>query len=153
MNTTFATQSDLSVRLPASRSARRWGRSAGAVLAGAIAIGIASHGADAALRALGVYPAWGTVMSNGAFAMAATYRLVFGAMGAWLAARLAPSRPMKHAVLLGVIGTVLSVLAAVATWNGGPEVGPHWYPLVLIALTLPSAVAGAQWHRARAVVS
>jgi hypothetical protein len=35
-------------------------------------------------------------------------------------------------------------MGAVATWNRGPEFGPHWYPVALILLALPCVWAGAR---------
>ena len=51
---------------------------------------------------------------------------------------------MWHALLLGAIGVVVTAAGAAATWNRGPEFGPHWYPLVLIAITVPSTWAGGK---------
>ncbi|HEY2960869.1 MAG TPA: hypothetical protein VGJ37_00510 [Pyrinomonadaceae bacterium] len=31
-----------------------------------------------------------------------------------------------------------------ATWNKGPEFGPGWYPLTLVALSLPLAWIGGK---------
>ena len=49
--------------------------------------------------------------------LALSYRLVFGALGSYIAARLAPAYPMRHALIMGAIGTVLATLGVVATWN------------------------------------
>jgi hypothetical protein len=59
-------------------------------------------------------------------------------------ARLAPDRPMQHALGGGVVGLGLSTIGAVVTWNKGPAFGPHWYPLALIALAMPCAWAGGK---------
>jgi len=74
--------------------------------------------------------------------VATTYRLVFAIAGCWIAARLAASRPMLHALILGGIGTAIAILGAVINWNNGPEYGPHWYPLLLVVTALPCAWAG-----------
>jgi len=42
----------------------------------------------------------------------------------------------------GVAGFLVSLAGAIATWNGGPAFGPHWYPIALIVLALPSAWLG-----------
>jgi hypothetical protein len=59
-------------------------------------------------------------------------------------ARLAPDRPMQHALGGSVVGLGLSTIGAVVTWNKGPAFGPHWYPLALIALAMPCAWAGGK---------
>ena len=45
---------------------------------------------------------------------------------------------------LGVVGLVVCTAGAVATWNRGPEFGPHWYPLALVVLSLPCAWVGGK---------
>lgn len=57
--------------------------------------------------------------------------------GAYLTAKLAPSDPMKHAMILGYVGIVLGLIGLVATWNLG--LGPHWYPVALVVLAVPPA--------------
>jgi hypothetical protein len=125
---------------------RRTLRSIGAVLAGLVAIFVLSLGTDVVLHAAGVFPPWGQPMSDSLFLLATAYRIVYGVAGCYIAARLAPAppveRPMRHALALGIVGLVLSTIGAVATWNTGPELGPKWYPLALIATTMPCAWAG-----------
>jgi hypothetical protein len=85
-------------------------------------------------------------MSDALFLLATVYRTVYAIAGSYVTARLAPYGPMQHALLGGVIGLVLSTVGAVATWNQGPEFGPHWYPLALIATALPCAWAGGRLY-------
>jgi len=40
------------------------------------------------------------------------------------------------------VGLAVSIAGAVATWNRGPEFGPKWYPLAVIAMAIPCAWAG-----------
>jgi hypothetical protein len=61
---------------------------------------------------------------------------------AYLTARLAPYRPMLHALAGGVIALALGIVGAVLTWNAVPSFGPHWYPVALVLLTMPSAWLG-----------
>lgn len=120
------------------------GRSIGAVLAGLVAIFVLSLGTDALLHATGVFPAFGQPMSDGLFALATVYRVVYGVAGSYLTARLAPRRPMAHALVLGFIGVCLSTIGAVTTWNRGIEFGPKWYALAVIAMAIPCAWAGGR---------
>jgi len=123
---------------------RRTGRSILAIVAGLLTGAVLSIGTDAVLHAAGVFPPWGQRMTDGLFVLATAYRTVFNTLGCYVAARLAPDRPMGHALSLGVLGLVLSLVGLVVTWNKGPEFGPHWYPIVLAVLVMPSAWVGGK---------
>jgi hypothetical protein len=66
--------------------------------------------------------------------------MIFSTFGCYLSARLAPNRPMKHAIILGVIGVVLTIVGLIAMW----DIPPRWYPVSLIVLTLPAAWLGGK---------
>jgi hypothetical protein len=70
--------------------------------------------------------------------------MVFGVVGSYIAARLAPEGPMLHAMAVGVLGFVAGVAGAIGTWNRGAEFGPHWYPVALIVIALPCAWLGGK---------
>jgi len=123
---------------------RRILRSVGAVLAGLLFIIIITTATDALLHATGIFPPWGQPMSDSLFVLALAYRIVYGIAGGYLTARLAPDKPVKHAVVLGIIGFVLSLGGTVATWNRGPEFGPKWYPLLLMVIAIPTAWLGGK---------
>ena len=110
-------------------SPRRVGRSILAVLAGIVVGAALSLGTDALLAAVGVFPKVGKQMSDALFALATAYRIVYGIVGSYVIARLAPDRPMQHALIGGVLGLVVSIIGAVVTWNR--DLGPHWYPVGL----------------------
>ena len=122
-------------------------RSVGAVLAGLLFIVIITTATDAILHATGIFPPWGKPMSDALFLLAFAYRVVYGIAGGYLTARLAPDKPIKHAVVLGVIGFVLSLGGTVATWNRGPEFGPKWYPIALMVIAIPTAWLGGKLVR------
>ena len=82
---------------------RRTLRSIGAVLAGLLAVVVLDTGIDAVMHATGVYPPWGQPMMGALFLLAMAYRMVDGIAGGYIAARLAPSRPIRHALILGAI--------------------------------------------------
>jgi peptidoglycan/LPS O-acetylase OafA/YrhL len=120
------------------------GRSIGAVVAGIVVGLVLTLITDVVLHAMGVFPRWGQPVSDGPLVLATAYRIVFGVVGSYVAARLAPYGPMRHALIVGVIGFVASIAGAVATWNRGPAFGPHWYPLALIVTALPCAWVGGK---------
>lgn len=122
-------------------------RSIGALFAGFVAVVILSIGTDMVLHATGVFVPPGRTMSDALFLLATAYRTVYGIAGSYLTARLAPRRPMLHALVGGGIGTAIATLGAILTWNQ-PEFGPHWYPLALVALGMPTAWAGGKLRTA-----
>jgi hypothetical protein len=80
--------------------------------------------------------------------LATAYRTIYGIGGSYLTAKLAPYRPMAHALTGGALGAAIGLLGAVITWNQGAEFGPHWYPVMLVVLALPTAwVGGWLWLR------
>ena len=121
---------------------RRIGRSIGAIFAGFLAGAILSLGTDQVLHLLKIYPPWGQTMSDGLFLLATAYRIAYTIVGGYVAARLAPDRPMKHAMILGAIGLALSIAGAVVTWNR--DLGPHWYAIVIAAIAIPCSWLGAR---------
>jgi hypothetical protein len=127
-----------------TRGPRRVLRSVGAVLAGLVVVFVLSLGTDVLLHATGIYPPWFKPMSTPLWLLATGYRIVYGVLGGYIVARLAPHRPMAHALVLGVVGLALSIAGAAGTWNAGPEFGPRWYPLALVFTAIPCAWAGAK---------
>jgi hypothetical protein len=121
-------------------------KSIGAVLAGMLAGIILTIVTDIVLHAVGVFPPWGNSMVgfDGPLLLATAYRTVYGVLASYIIARLAPDRPMQHALVGGFIGLVVSILGAAVTWNKGPAFGPHWYPLALVVLAMPQAWAGGR---------
>jgi hypothetical protein len=103
-------------------------RSILAVVAGFVVVVILSIGTDKVLSVAGIFPTNGQVMSSGLFGLATFYRTLYGVLGSYVTALLAPNRPMKHSLIGGAIGLVLSIAGAVA----------------LIITALPGAWAGAK---------
>src|SRR5258708_5353265 len=123
---------------------RRILQSIGAVFAGLVAVFVLSVGTDVVLHATGIYPPWFKPMSTPLWILATAYRVVYGIVGGYITARLAPNRPIGHALVLGLVGLALSIAGAASTWNQGPEFGPRWYPLALVAMALPCAWLGGR---------
>ncbi len=119
---------------------RRIGRSIGAIVAGAAVAIVLSVATDLGMQAAGLLPALGEPASDRMLLLATAYRTLYGVIAGYVVARLAPYRPMLHALIGGAAGLVVSIAGAAATWNRG--LGPHWYPLALITLAIPQAWAG-----------
>jgi hypothetical protein len=120
-------------------------RSTLAVLGGLVATFVVTTAVDLALHALGVFPPFAERMSDALFVLALAYRIPFNIGGSYLAARLAPGRPMHHALALGGVGVVISIAGAVTMW----AYGPAWYSLANIAIALPCAWTGGRLRAAR----
>jgi hypothetical protein len=127
---------------------RRLLRSFAAVLAGILVVFVLSLGTDQVMHALEIYPPWGEPMvGTGLYILALSYRIIYGIVGGYVTARLAPHAPVGHALVLGVVGLALSTAGAVAMWN----FGPHWYPIALALTALPCAWLGGVLYRPKAL--
>lgn len=125
-------------------------RSVGAVMAGLLVNVILSSATDLLLVAIGVFPPLRDFGNPAAYSdslllLALIYRTLFGILGCYITARLAPTRPMAHALVLGCIGVAVGVIGAIAAW----DTWTHWYSLAIIAVTLPSSWLGARIFQAR----
>ena len=116
-------------------------KSVGAFFAGMLTGIVLSLGTDAALRAAGICPPFPQPFTGPLFLLATAYRTVYGVASAYLTARLAPRRPMKHALALGWAGLAANTAGLVVAWNK-PALGPLWYPLALTVLAMPTAWMG-----------
>ncbi|MEO8028077.1 MAG: hypothetical protein ABI823_16450 [Bryobacteraceae bacterium] len=125
-------------------SQRRPGRSLAALGASFLAVVVLSMGTDAIMYSSGAFPPLGQPMPDALFLVALAYRTLYGVAGGYIAARLAPYRPMQQALASGAVGLAISLVGVVMTWDKGPEMGPKWYSLALMATTIPCAWAGAK---------
>lgn len=133
----------------ATRPPSLW-RSTGAVLLGVLVIFVLSLGTDQVLHMLRVYPPWGQPMYDpGLNLLALAYRCVYAVLGSYITATFAPRNPMRHALVLGAIGVVLSLAGAIAAIP--MNLGPMWYPILLVVISMPCAWLGGILHRRRHV--
>ena len=124
-------------------------KSVWAVVAGVLFIVVVSTLVDIVLHALRVFPPMNQPINDSLALLATSYRVVISIAGAWLTARLAPDQPMKHALILGVVGTFLGLAGVVATWNAG--LGPRWYPVLLAVLAIPQCWVGGKLYEMQVV--
>lgn len=118
-------------------------KSIGAILAGFALGAILSVGTDYLLEKSGI-------MSMDKFrqtsiliiCMVIIYRFIFNMAGCYLAAKLAPGNPMKHVVIIGIVGTVLSILGSFAMW----EKATPFYNIAVILISFPSAWLGGKLY-------
>jgi hypothetical protein len=125
-------------------------RSVAAVLLGWAATVALSLTVDHVLQRTKILPGWGQpVWDPWLNLLALGYRCGFSVFGSYLAAKVAPCHPMLHAMMLGIIGFLLSLLGAVTAIQN--NFGPAWYPLALAAATLPCAWLGGFLGRSRRI--
>jgi hypothetical protein len=117
----------------------KW-KSIGAVAAGVVFVVVVTTIVDVVMHLTRVFPPIDQPINGSQALLATSYRIVIGVAGAWLTARLAPDRPMTHAMRLGYVGVVLGLVGLAATWNLG--LGPRWYPIALVALAIPQCWLG-----------
>jgi hypothetical protein len=84
---------------------------------------------------------------TGLIVLALSYRLVYTIIGGYIAARLAPYSPVRHALVLGIIGLVVATLGAIATIP--MHLGPSWYPIALAITALPFTWIGGVLYERR----
>ena len=122
------------------------GRSILAIVVGFLVIGALAFGADAVVRAAapGAFDAAGRTDSVPLLLLSLAYVGVFATAGCYLTARLAPDRPMRHALILGLLGLILNVVGSAQMWDSAPA----WYHVVAIAMVMPYAWLGG-WLRER----
>lgn len=125
---------------------RHVGRSILAIAVGLLMNFVGGLGLDQIFHELDVYPPWGEPMNEpGDNLLALSYRIVIAIASCYVAGRLAPWAPMRHALILGGIGFLLSSLGAMAAAN--MNLGPTWYSLTLVSVTLPCAWLGGTFAR------
>ena len=117
-------------------------KSIGAVVAGFVIVAVLSVATDALLETNGIFPqqAHPEQYVTWMWLLALLYRSAYAVLGGYLAAKLAPSNPMKHAKILAVIGTVAATLGLLANLDK-PAL---WYPVLLAVLSYPSVWWGGK---------
>lgn len=116
-------------------------KSIGAILAGIIAGAVLSIGTDFILEKTGIFPP----QKQGFFIwwmllLALVYRGIYTIVSGYVTAALAPNRPVRHSVILGIIGVVVTLLGSIANWDKSAA----WYPIALILITFPCTLLGGK---------
>jgi hypothetical protein len=73
------------------------------VFAGALVIIVFTRAVDILLHATDTHPPTGQPINDGLALVATSYSAIIGVGGARLTARLAPTMPMRHAIVLGSV--------------------------------------------------
>jgi hypothetical protein len=111
------------------------------VVAGFVAVVILSLGTDQIFHSVGVFPPWGVVMEGtGLYMLALGYRIIYTIVGGYITARLAPHSPVRHAVILGIVGLVVGMFGVIVAINS--KLGPSWYAIAVALTGFPCAWLG-----------
>ncbi|HEX8932465.1 MAG TPA: hypothetical protein VF810_04880 [Patescibacteria group bacterium] len=113
-----------------------------AVVAGFITVFALSVLTDMILEGIGFFPPQNKPEAYLPWMLliALIYRMIYSVLGFYITGRLAPNKPMRLVLILGVIGTIFAALGAIVNW----KLGNNWYPVLLVILTLPSAWVGGK---------
>ena len=116
-------------------------KSIGAILTGFIAGAMLSIGTDLLLEKTG-FMRMDTFKESAWWALLIVilYRCTYNVLGCYIAASLAPNKPMRHALIIGIIGTVFSILGSIAMWDKAIA----WYNISIILTALPCAWLGGK---------
>jgi hypothetical protein len=116
-------------------------RSIGAIAAGLLTLVVLCVLTDALLVAIHLLP---SPQAHHPYALVSLgvvtfYCAVYTLVGGYVTARLAPTRPVAHAVILGVLGMALSTLGTMNSW----QIGNGWNAITLVAEGIPLCWLGA----------
>jgi hypothetical protein len=116
-------------------------KSIGAVVAGFLTVVILSTATDFLLELLGIFPPIGQgFFITWMLIVAFIYRSVYTVLGGYITAKLAPDRPVRHAIILGIVGIVAGSIGVVVGWN----LSAHWYPIAVVIGALPCTWLGGK---------
>jgi hypothetical protein len=112
-----------------------------AVLAGFLTVVILSIATDTLLEAIGIFPSpdqglfvtWMLVLAFG-------YRTLYNIVGGYITSSIAPTNPVRHAIILGFIGTLAGAVGVVVGW----DLSDHWYPIALAVEAVPTCWLGGK---------
>jgi uncharacterized membrane protein YeaQ/YmgE (transglycosylase-associated protein family) len=115
-----------------------------AVIAGLAVVIVLSTGLDFVMHRTGVFSYDNTAMTTAHWLLALSYGWWPAIAGGWITAKLAQSRPVFFAVVLGIIGTIVGLAGLFAAWAASPQLGPLWYPAMLVITAIPCTWLGAK---------
>jgi hypothetical protein len=65
--------------------------------------------------------------------VAFVYRSLYTAVGGYITASLAPSNPLKHVLVLAILGTIGGIMGVIVGWN----LSDNWYPIAIAVTGFP----------------
>lgn len=119
------------------------GRSILAIVAGFVLAGALNVGTNTLLSRVApeMVPPPGTPNTNTtALLVICAYVALYGILGCYVTARLAPSRPLLHALIVGGLALAMSIPATMAVWNDTPA----WFNVYNLLAVMPYAYVGGR---------
>ena len=117
-------------------------RSIVAIVVGFVVIAALAMGTD--MLVLRAFPAAfndaGVTNDLSILMLMAAYVAVYAITGCYVTARLAPDRPMRHALILGALGLAMNIAATISLWGTAPA----WYHILNLLLVMPYAWVGGR---------
>lgn len=117
------------------------GRSILAIVIGFVLTGALNVGTKTVLSRVApeMVPPPGTPnTSTAALLVICAYVAVFGILGCYVTARLAPSRPLLHALIMGGLALAMSIPMTLSVWNDTPA----WFNIYNLLAVMPYAWIG-----------
>ncbi|HYR07951.1 MAG TPA: hypothetical protein VEQ60_09290 [Longimicrobium sp.] len=117
------------------------GRSILAIVVGFVLTGALNFGTNTVLSRVApdMVPPSGTPNTNtAALLVICAYVALFGILGCYVTARLAPSRPLLHALIMGGIALAMSIPVTMSVWNDTPV----WFNVYNLLAVMPYAWIG-----------
>ena len=120
-----------------------------AVFVGFLSVAVLSLATDQILHVLEVYPPWGQPMWDpGLNLLALSYRIVYTILGGYITASLAPHSPMRHVLVVGILGLIAGSAGAIVAISVA-DLGPNWYPIALALTGFPCVWLGGVLYGVR----
>jgi hypothetical protein len=116
---------------------------------GFLSVAVLSLGTDQILHVLEVYPPWGEPMWDpGLNFLALSYRILYTIVGGYVTACLAPHAPMRHVLVVAILGLISGTAGAIAAISMA-NLGPNWYPIALAITGFPCVWLGGLLYTVR----
>ena len=122
-------------------------KSIGVILLAFVVNAMLSVLTDFLLESIGILPDPGKgLFETWAIILVLFYRGVYTVFAGFIAARYAPVRPMLHAMIVGSIGIVITIIAVSSP--SFAEKAPLWFGYTLVAITIPCLWLGVNIQQA-----
>ena len=115
-------------------------RSVIAVVTGFLLIGALSFGATALMKVAMPGALTARTESVPVLLLVMTYVAIFAVAGCYITALIAGRSPMKHALVLGVLGLIFNVVGTIDRW----DTMPAWFHVTSLLLVMPYAWLGGR---------